>query len=264
MEMLLPVPLVLSLGSLVRGPGRKLAAAAAAVMAVTIFLSGSRGGMAAFTVQIAVLAAVLVRRRKKRATALAFGIFLAAVAISAGWIGGAHLSSRLASIQSETQSELSQGTRLAIVRDGLKMFRDRPLLGWGLGTFPDVYPRYRSFYTNFFVNQAHDDFLQLLVETGALGFAVMLWFLTVTISRGARKLGNWPADPNGSLSLVGVLACTGILAHSLVDFNLQIPANAAWFYVLCILTAMEPRFALLPFRKRSGQGARERRQETDR
>jgi hypothetical protein len=30
--------------------------------------------------------------------------------------------------------------------------------------------------------------------------------------------------------------------HSLVDFNLQIPANAMWFYVLCTVAAMEPRF----------------------
>jgi len=39
-----------------------------------------------------------------------------------------------------------------------------------------------------------------------------------------------------------MLGISGILVHSFVDFNLQIPANAALFYVLCVVAAMEPRF----------------------
>ena len=39
-----------------------------------------------------------------------------------------------------------------------------------------------------------------------------------------------------------MLGVTGILVHSLVDFNLQVPANAALFYVLCVVAALEPRF----------------------
>ena len=41
------------------------------------------------------------------------------------------------------------------------------------------------------------------------------------------------------LSLAALLGCTGILVHSFVDFNLQIPANAAFFYVLCALAASD-------------------------
>jgi hypothetical protein len=44
------------------------------------------------------------------------------------------------------------------------------------------------------------------------------------------------------VTLAAVLGISGILVHSLVDFNLQIPANAALFYVLCVVAAMEPRF----------------------
>jgi hypothetical protein len=38
-------------------------------------------------------------------------------------------------------------------------------------------------------------------------------------------------------ALACLLGCTGILVHSFVDFNLQIPANSAWFYVLAVLAA---------------------------
>src|SRR2546422_3969552 len=242
MEMLAPIPLVFSLTRQARGPRRALAAAARAVMASTIFLSGSRGGMAAFSIQMAVLAAVLIRRRKGRRTALALGVFLVIVIGLLAWLGGGELTSRMASIHTEARRELSGGMRMGINRDGLKMFARKPLLGWGLGVFPDVYPQYRSFYTNFFVNEAHDDYLQLLVEMGALGFATMQWFLLTLYRSAIKKLGKWPEDTNGAVALAAVLGVTGILIHSFVDFNLQIPANTALFYVLCVVAAMEPRF----------------------
>ena len=70
----------------------------------------------------------------------------------------------------------------------------------------------------------------------------MLWFLWAVYRNGIRKLKNWSEDTNGAVALAALLGVTGILVHSLVDFNLQIPANAALFYVLCAVTAMETRF----------------------
>jgi O-antigen ligase len=242
MEMLLPIPLVVALLHSVPGPRRALAGVAAAVMASTIFLSGSRGGMVAFAVQIVVLSAILVKRRKGRAVILALGAFLALVAGLLIWLGGSELTNRVTSLHSDAHSELSGGMRLSIDRDALKMFVRKPALGWGLGVFPTVYPQYRSFYTDFFVNQAHNDYLQLLVEMGALGFATMLWFIAVSYYRAIKKLDSWTKDPNGGVAVAAMLGITGILVHSLTDFNLQIPANAALFYVLCVVAAMEPRF----------------------
>ena len=178
MEMLLPIPLVFFLTQRAQGWQKAMAAVAAGVMASTVFLSGSRGGMAAFIVQIAVLAVVLMKQRRRHRTNIGLGLFLLMVIGLLIWLGGRELTTRVASINLEARKELSGGVRMAIDRDGLRMFARRPVLGWGLGAFPDVYPRYRSFYTNFFINQAHNDYLQLLVEMGALGFATMIWFVT--------------------------------------------------------------------------------------
>jgi O-antigen ligase len=244
MEMLAPIPLVFSLTRFARGPRRTVAVVAGAMMASTIFLSGSRGGMAAFAVQMAVLAAVLIRRHRGRKTALALGVFLVVVVGVLAWLGGGELSKRMATFHTEARRELSGGMRMAVNRDGLKMFGRKPLLGWGLGVFPDIYPQFRSFSTNFFVNEAHNDYLQLLIEMGALGFTAMLWFVLAMYRGAITKLGNWPEDTNGAAALAAMLGSTGILVHSFVDFNLQIPANAALFYVLCVVAAMEPRFGL--------------------
>jgi O-antigen ligase len=240
MEMLTPFPLVLALSRHTDGNRKLVVAGIAALMAGTIFLSGSRGGMLGFGVQVAVLAVLLRPQRGDWKQPVALGVFLAVMIGFLIWIGGNELTRRLVSIQSEARQELTGGVRLTIDRDCLRMLREKPFLGWGLGTFPVVYPQFRSFYTSFFVNQAHNDYLQLLVETGIAGFAIALWFLALTFRRAWAKLENWTETVNGTLTVAALLGCIGILVHSFLDFNLQIPANAAWFYVLCAVAAADP------------------------
>jgi len=145
---------------------------------------------------------------------------------------------------------LNPDIRLDISKDSLKLFSHRPVMGWGLGTFPTIYPRYRSFYTNLFINEAHNDYAQLLVETGMLGFALMVWFLVGLYRRGLPTSRSWEFRWDWAVSLSALLGCTGILVHSFVDFNLQIPGNAAFFYALCGLAASKP-LETLSRRKRS-------------
>lgn len=237
MEMLVPIPLVLCQTRFAQGWLRNAAIVGAAIMTGTIFLSGSRGGMLAFVGEMALLGVVLLRSwRSPRATA-GLGAFLAIVIGLLVWVGGGELSKRLSTIHAETKTELSGGTRVSLNKDSLRMAAAKPVLGWGLGNFPVAYPQFRTFYTDFYVNAAHEDYLQLLVETGLVGFLIMLWFLWVLYRNAFHKLANWTEDINGAISLAAVMGCTGILIHSFLDFNLQVPANAAWFYVLSALAA---------------------------
>lgn len=256
MELLIPIPLILSLSHMIHEKERTAAGVAAAVMVGTIFLSGSRGGMIAIFVELVAFAVVLLRQKKvsyRIALAVsAFAIVLVSILV---WVGGKELTTRVSSISTEARTEISGGMRLSIDRDSLHMFRQKPLLGWGLGTFPIVYPEFRTFYTNFFVNEAHNDYLQLLAEMGVLGFGLMLWFLVVLYRRAARKIGNWTTDVSSAVTLACTLGLTGILVHSLFDFNLQIPANAAIFYVFCSIAAAPP--LLQRSRKRKPAAAEE-------
>jgi putative inorganic carbon (hco3(-)) transporter len=214
---------------------------------VTIFLSGSRGGMIAILAELLVLAIFLVKQKRGWRAAAGLGAFLVVVIGLFTWIGGNELSRRIASV-APSHSEISGNTRIYIDRDALRMFFKKPVQGWGLGTFPIVYPQFRTFYTNFFVNQAHNDYLQLLVEMGLLGFATMVWFVAIACKQAIRKIRNWSSEITGAASMTCLLGIIGILVHSAVDFNLQIPANAALFYVMCTVAAAEP--FLHPARKR--------------
>ena len=242
MELLVPVPLVFALTRYASGPRKVLAIAAASVMACTIFLSGSRGGMLAFSVQLLLLLGFLTRVRQHRSAILAACAFVLICVGALAWIGGEGLLSRLASLRSETHAEISGGTRLQIDRDTLRMFAQRPIMGWGLGVFADVYPRFRSFYSEFQVNAAHNDYLQFLAETGSLGFLTLLWFLFTVYRRALKKVADWQKDINGALALAMILSISGLLVHSFIDFNFQIPANAALFWVFCTIAAMPARF----------------------
>ncbi len=260
MEMLVPIPFVVSMGHLFRGGKRALVGSCAVLMAGTIFLSGSRGGMLAFVLEMVLFAALTFGKRRSPRIALgsmAVCVFILALLIFLG--EGGRILGRL--------GDLSPGIRLDITKDSLRMFSNRPVWGWGLGTFPTVYPSYRSFYTNLFVNEAHNDYAQLLVETGLLGFGLMLWFLVRLYRYGLPTSRRWEFQWDGAVSLAALLGCTGILLHSFVDFNLQIPANAALFYVLCGLAASP--LAELSNRRRSrgigneGIGGRRIRSDND-
>jgi O-antigen ligase len=249
MEMLVPIPLVLSLTHLASSRTRALAATAAAVMVGTIFLSGSRGGMIAIVAELVILAALLFKQKRglHTRTAIGIGVFMLVVVGFLTWLGGSELARRIGTV-GMSHAEITNDIRIAIDRDGFQMFLRKPILGWGLGSFPVVYPQFRTFYTNFFINQAHNDYLQLLVETGLLGFGSMLWFLLTIYTRAVKKIANWTGEISAATTLACVLGLSGILVHSAFDFNLQIPANAALFYVLCTIAAAKP-FAQ-PARKR--------------
>lgn len=240
MELLVPIPLVIALSRLAPEKERIAAGVAAAIMTGTIFLSGSRGGMIAIFVELAVLGLIVFRQRRSFRIVISAAAFVVVLVSLLTWLGGPEFTKRVASISTEAHTEVSGGMRLSIDRDSLHMFRRRPLLGWGLGTFPVVYPQFRSFYTNFFVNEAHNDYLQALAETGIVGFALVLWYIVVVFRHAVRKIAHWSTSVTGATTLACVLGFTGILVHSLVDFNLQVPANAALFYVFCSLATAPP------------------------
>jgi O-antigen ligase len=230
MEMLTPIPLAKALTDTARREQQLLWMLAGILMGATIFVCGSRGGMIAFTIQIVFLGGLFIARRYRRA---AWVLFTLCILLGAFvfWLDDGRLLKELDIVRSPlTNADVA--SRLTISRDSLRMVRDRPIVGWGLGLFLIAYPQYRSFSTDLVVNQAHNDYVQVLVETGILGFACVAWFI-VNLYR--ISLRNWRAHSRvATVRVLGALVgCTGILVHSLSDFNLHIPANAALFFVLC-------------------------------
>jgi O-antigen ligase len=201
-------------------------------MAASIVLSQSRAGTISLICELAFLFFIASRNKRRTVMRNSLLLLVFAVLLFVVWIGSAAMWHHL--------SDLQPGMRAAVAKDSLKMLLRRPILGWGLGTFSTAYPAYQSFFTDVFTNAAHNDYLQVLIETGGLGFACLVWFIVALYRRGLKRVHNWTECWSGALSTAALVGCTGLLVHSAFDFNLQIPANAAVFYVLCALATNVP------------------------
>jgi len=113
-------------------------------------------------------------------------------------------------------------------------------LGAGAGTYPHLYPAFQPVELGrHFVNHAHNDFIEALFEAGLpvlllMAFGVFLYF--------RQWLRVWVGGKWGEFRFIQVGAGIGlllILLHSLVDFNMQIPANAL-FAAFLLAVFMKP------------------------
>jgi tetratricopeptide (TPR) repeat protein len=115
--------------------------------------------------------------------------------------------------------------RAPIWNDSRQLLSAYPVFGTGLGTYETAFPKYQTADVDWDYTFAHNDYLQLASELGALGFLIFgALFLTAVIKAVSAA---WSEDWNARLLGLG---CTGALTaigiHSLADFNLYIPANA--------------------------------------
>jgi O-antigen ligase len=120
--------------------------------------------------------------------------------------------------------------------DAYEVFRAHPVIGAGLGTFATVYPIYSLSNGNLAPRQAHNDYLQLLAESGLVGGALAVWFMALVLRaawRGAAAREPWRAG----VALGGGAALAGLMVHSVFDFNLQLPANALLFLTLAAVVS---------------------------
>src|SRR3954469_3586314 len=235
MEMLIPFALVLAAGRTVRGGQRTLLAFAAAFMLGTVFLSRSLGGVIAVACEAAVFIVLAQRERKTRRLLSGSGIAVAALVLLTlgflAWADQGRSIDRMLALR-DPMHNASTTSRLAIAKDSLQMFAARPIFGWGLGTFSLVYPKFQSYYSVFLINHAHNDYFEALTETGLVGIGALVWFVVLLYRSSAAKIVDWTNDPRAAVRCAALVGCTGILVHSLSDFNLHIPGNAALFFVL--------------------------------
>jgi O-antigen ligase len=245
MEMLIPFAIVLSMPAMLRQGWRLMAIFAAIIMIASLYLARSRGGIAGFVVELALLAFYLgpKLRLKQRGLWLLGTVLVLATALVL-WLGADLMLARVLSTRGDVELDLVTG-RLRILHDSWPMFLQKPLLGWGLGCFPISFPPFKTFYTDKFVNQAHNEYLQVLIETGLVGFGIMLWAL-VALFRRARALWRREFDRYSALRVAALAGLAALLVHNLVDFNLHIPANAALFFTLCGIVTGSSQTKVLP------------------
>jgi O-antigen ligase len=242
-ELILPLALVPLVLGRVRRERWPVVGVFAIVPIGALFLSASRGGIVSFGVELAALAVVMIQRRTRGKQLFAGAlVFLLALSM-VYWLGVGQLLQRFSSLQS---LEVTAGKRASMRRDTWQIFLHHPVAGTGLGTLQIVYPPYESLYDGKIVNHAHNDYFEALAETGILGGLCCAWFLGVLFRESFRRLRQLNNSFAGTLQFSGLVACTGFLVHSSVDFNLHIPSNALLFFLMAHLATSEMQSADSP------------------
>jgi len=233
-ELVIPVALVPLVLGKVRRERRFAVAVLALLPIVALFLAASRGGIVSFAAEIGVLALLLALRRAGGKHVLAGGVVLLLAFMLVSWLGVRQILERFSSMQS---LEVTGGKRASMRHDSWHIFRDHPWTGTGLGTLPIVFPAYESLYDAKFVNHAHNDYLEMLADTGLIGALCCASFLGLLFFTSLKQLLVSDKSFAAALHLSGLVACCGFLVHSLVDFNLHMPGNALLFFLMAHLAS---------------------------
>ena len=238
-ELIIPISLVPLILGKVRRERWPVVALCALLPIGALFLSASRGGVVSFGVELALLILIMLLRRTGGRHVLAAGVILVLAFLFVSWLGVQQVLDRFSSLQS---LEVTTGKRASMRQDTWRIFLDHRYTGTGLGTLQTVFPAYETQYDGKIVNHSHNDYLEMLAETGIAGGVCCALFLGALFFVSLRQLLQIDKSFAAALHLSGLMACSGFLVHSLVDFNLHIPANALLFLVMAHLatTAVIP------------------------
>lgn len=127
--------------------------------------------------------------------------------------------------------------------DVLGMVKDFPVFGTGLGTFGYAYPLYKhAVDAPLIYLYSHNDYLQILAETGIAGFAAIMTALGMFALWSLRTLVRLSEGGDFGRFFIFLGAAAGvfsILVHSVADFNLHIPSNAIYFaFLIGLMSAL--------------------------
>ncbi|HUA69239.1 MAG TPA: O-antigen ligase family protein [Candidatus Saccharimonadales bacterium] len=255
LEMILPLAFSYALLGRVKPVTRALLIYAAASILAGLAVTFSRGGWVAAAIGLLALLGILMRHQNHRLRASL--VLIALVLAIGGTIGAAkYLATtpnyfrRIDKLESFTQ--LTWDSRRDMWVAALQMWRDHFWWGVGPALYDYRFGQYRPESMQLRPLRAHNDYLNLLADWGTVGGVIVL---TGMIVFGASLMRTWkyvrpPENDFGrglsDRSAFFLGASTGLLAlavHSLVDFNLHIPADAVLGVTLLALLSSNLRFA---------------------
>jgi O-antigen ligase len=122
--------------------------------------------------------------------------------------------------------------RIDVGGNTLNLIRDYPLVGSGGGSFHLAFMRYRDPALVKYYDHAHQDYLEIMADTGAVGFGLLGMVVLLSLGAAVRALFVRRDALMRGMAFASVMGTVALLIHGTVDFNLQIPANAATFMVM--------------------------------
>lgn len=239
----------LLLGSGMKRDKKAFLLIAAILMSAGLFFTGSRGGVISFAGVIAfALSATYFFRPasgnerlplNERSKAQRFALLSAAAAFAllviglVFYLGGGDSLLRGFGFQ-EQYVDVTSG-RIHYWTTALKIFQSHPIIGVGLDAFASAYTQFDTRSGSFRVEQAHNDYLQMLTDGGIIGFLCIAAFVFFLFRNGIRSIASSKDELGKSIAIGSLAGCFGVAIHSFFDFPLRTPSNAFFFLLLAVL-----------------------------
>jgi len=205
------------------------------VMAIGLVLTRSRMGNTAFFLSLTAAGLGYIALRERRYFWRAFLLFgsllLVDVAVVSNWFGLQKVVERV----QQTGSDESTQVRLTFLEEAPPLIETYVWTGSGLGTFADAYAPFQTVKMRYYLDHAHNDYAEFLIETGIIGCALLALLVGAHILHCLRVIDKRRRRLPVAVCFGGLMALLALALHSTVDFNLQIPANAA---TLCVILAL--------------------------
>jgi O-antigen ligase len=273
MEMTLALPLGLLLSGAIEPDKRVLYIFAAALMGVALIMTGSRGGIISLGALVLFLLALTgfgFRRRGRerqgsgkrermgqKGMLVRAGLALALVlAFMFGTVmlgGEAALSRFVGTVNAEDPTT----GRAHFWSVTLDIIRHHPVLGTGLGAFGVVYTRYDTRNGMYRLDQAHNDYLQIVSDGGVVGLLLGLCFVIWLFRLGLAQCRSEDMFRRG-VAMGALAGCFAVLVHSFFDFTLHTTANALLFLTTAALATLRGRVEQADYGDHRGRHRRRR------
>jgi O-antigen ligase len=237
-ELLLPMGMALLAMRGVRRDLIPLAGLFTVLPAGALIMSGSRGGILSLLFEVGLLMFVTWSLRARKSRLGTFGFFVLGVLALVGWLGAGRAVEKFSHVKA---GEVTLARRWSMVKGASDIFLAHPIVGTGLGTLVLAFPQYENSYDARVVDHAHNDYIEILADTGILGGLCALAFLILLFRQAIAKIESEQGHFSRAYHVGALIACSGILLHSFVDFNLHIAANYLLFLINAAL-ATSPVF----------------------
>jgi O-antigen ligase len=211
---------------------RWIAAALMVFFVPVILLNGSRNGM--LLAPLALIAGSLFLLRSRSGKAIRWKAITVVIGGAILAAGVSIYLSRALALERLMSSDLSSEGRVRVLRPGLQMVHDFFPFGTGIGTFDTMYRRYEQFagLSTRYMNEAHNDLLQLAIEAGLFGLALLATYL-VWWGSGVIRLWRTRGDDTSHKQIrwLGAFVTAILLLASLTEYPLRTPFFEVLFVV---------------------------------
>ncbi len=217
---------------------------ALAIMVIGLVMTRSRMGNIAFVSSMLITGAILALANPKYRFKLAIilaSLLIIDLLIVSQYFGLDELQQRLVNTQIDDKVVggevlIKQNVNRDEVLDySIILLKQHALIGSGAGSFEVIFPSVAGPDTTHHFEHAHNDYIQFAIEYGIPGSAALIFFVVYTFYNGAKALCLSGSTYRSGIGFACVMGLTAIAIHSMADFNLQIPANAATVIIISTL-----------------------------